>query len=44
MSRIKVGDEVVVLSGKDKGKIGKVIERIFYLPKILFIFSLGTSW
>jgi len=28
MSRIKVGDEVVILSGKDKGKIGKVIERI----------------
>jgi len=28
MSRIKVGDEVVVLSGKDKGRKGKVIERI----------------
>jgi len=28
MSRIKVGDEVVVLSGKDKGKVGRVIERI----------------
>ncbi|MCD6574194.1 50S ribosomal protein L24 [Candidatus Aerophobetes bacterium] len=28
MPRIKVGDEVVVLSGKDKGKVGKVIEKI----------------
>ncbi len=28
MSRIKVGDEVVVLSGKDKGKVGRVIERV----------------
>jgi len=28
MAKIKVGDEVIVLSGKDKGKRGKVIERI----------------
>jgi len=28
VSRIKVGDEVVVISGKDKGKVGRVIERI----------------
>jgi len=28
MSRIRVGDEVVILQGKDRGKVGKVIERI----------------
>lgn len=28
MSRVKLGDEVVVLSGKDKGKVGRVIERV----------------
>lgn len=28
MAKIKIGDEVIVLSGKDKGKRGKVIERI----------------
>ncbi len=28
MSRIKVGDQVIVLQGKDRGKVGKVIERI----------------
>lgn len=28
MSRIKAGDEVVILSGKDRGKVGRVIERI----------------
>lgn len=28
MSRIKVGDEVVVISGKDKEKRGKVIQKI----------------
>ncbi|MBE0478065.1 50S ribosomal protein L24 [Candidatus Aerophobetes bacterium] len=28
MSRVKMGDEVVVISGKDRGKVGKVIERI----------------
>jgi len=28
MSKIKVGDEVTILSGKDKGKQGKVIEII----------------
>ncbi len=28
MSKIKVGDEIVVLSGKDKGKVARVIERI----------------
>lgn len=28
MSRIKVGDEVVILSGKDRGRVGKVIEKI----------------
>lgn len=27
MVRIKIGDEVVVLSGKDKGKVGRVVER-----------------
>lgn len=28
MSRIKRGDEVVILSGKDRGKVSRVIERI----------------
>lgn len=28
MAKIKVGDEVVVLSGKDKGKRGKVVQVI----------------
>jgi len=35
MSRIKIGDEVVVLSGKDKGKKGKVIEHIPKEDKII---------
>ncbi|MBC7190248.1 50S ribosomal protein L24 [Candidatus Aerophobetes bacterium] len=35
MSRIKVGDQVVVLSGKDKGKVGKVIQRIPKEDKIV---------
>ncbi len=35
MSKIKVGDEVVILSGKDKGKKGKVIERIPREDKII---------
>jgi len=35
MSRIKIGDEVVVLSGKDKGKKGKVIECIPKQDKII---------
>jgi len=35
MSRIKKGDEVVVLSGKDKGKKGKVIECIPKEDKIV---------
>lgn len=30
MTRIKVGDEVVVISGKDTGKKGKVVKK---LPK-----------
>lgn len=30
MTRIKVGDEVVVISGKDTGKRGKVVKK---LPK-----------
>ena len=30
MTRIKVGDEVVVISGKDAGKRGKVVKK---LPK-----------
>ena len=30
MTKVKVGDEVVILSGKDKGKVSRVIER---LPK-----------
>ena len=28
MTRIKVGDEVVVISGKDTGKRGKVVKKI----------------
>jgi len=28
MTKIKLKDEVIILSGKDKGKRGKVIERI----------------
>jgi len=35
MSRIKVGDEVVVLSGKDKGRKSRVIERIPQEGKIV---------
>jgi len=35
MSRIKVGDEVVVISGKDKGKRGKVAERIPKRDKLI---------
>ncbi|MEA1965440.1 MAG: 50S ribosomal protein L24 [Candidatus Aerophobetes bacterium] len=35
MSRIKVGDEVVVLSGKDKGKRGKITERIPRKDKLI---------
>ncbi|MCD6472561.1 50S ribosomal protein L24 [Candidatus Aerophobetes bacterium] len=35
MSRIKVGDEVVVLSGKDKGKRGKVTGRVFKEDKLI---------
>ena len=28
MKRIKVGDEVIVIAGKDKGKSGKVIKTL----------------
>jgi len=35
MSRIKRGDEVVILSGKDRGKVGRVIERIPKEDKIV---------
>jgi len=35
MSRVKVGDEVVVLSGKDKGRKSRVIERIPQKGKIV---------
>jgi len=35
LSRVKVGDEVVVLSGKDRGKVGRVIERIPKEDKIV---------
>ena len=35
MSRIKVGDEVVVISGKDKGRQGKVTERIPKKDKLI---------
>ena len=29
-ARIKKGDEVVIISGKDKGKTGKVLEAVSY--------------
>lgn len=35
MSRVKVGDEVVILSGKDRGKVGRIIERIPREDKIV---------
>jgi len=33
MSKIKKGDEVIVLAGKDKGKRGKVLRVIHYKDK-----------
>ncbi len=35
MTKIKVGDEVVVLSGKDKEKRGKVIQKIPKADKLV---------
>ena len=35
MKRIKVGDEVIVIAGKDKGKNGKVIKTIRSEDKVV---------
>ena len=41
--KIKKGDEVIVLAGKDKGKKGKIVKLLPKLNKAIRAASIGAS-